>query len=182
MVYENKTGYIDSLGLIPKEGSAFLQGILRIAVGWVFLWAFLDKLLGLGFATAPENAWINGGSPITGFLMFGTNPESPLASFFAETLVGFGDIMNYVLMGMFLFVGIALVLGIFVRFASLAGITFMLSVWLSQIPLANNPIVDDHIIYAIILVFFIFSNSGSYLGLGQKWNSLRIVERYPVLK
>ena len=36
---------------------------LRIALGWVFLWAFLDKLFGLGFATAAENAWINGGCP-----------------------------------------------------------------------------------------------------------------------
>jgi hypothetical protein len=26
-------------------------GILRLAIGFIFLWAFFDKLLGLGFST-----------------------------------------------------------------------------------------------------------------------------------
>ncbi|KAB8181764.1 hypothetical protein FH610_027020, partial [Microbispora catharanthi] len=29
----------------------------RIAIGWVFLWAFLDKLFGWGFATPTAKAW-----------------------------------------------------------------------------------------------------------------------------
>ena len=37
------------------------QPALRIATGLVFLWAFLDKLLGLGYATPTDRAWINGG-------------------------------------------------------------------------------------------------------------------------
>ena len=27
-----------------------IWGVLRLSIGWVFLWAFLDKLLALGFA------------------------------------------------------------------------------------------------------------------------------------
>ncbi|MEV5744773.1 hypothetical protein AB0L30_32345, partial [Microbispora rosea] len=46
----------------------YVWAAARIAVGWVFLWAFLDKLFGWGFATPAAKAWINGGSPTTGFL------------------------------------------------------------------------------------------------------------------
>ena len=42
--------------------------MLRIMVGLTFVWASADKLLGLGYATGPAKAWINGGSPTTGFL------------------------------------------------------------------------------------------------------------------
>jgi thiosulfate dehydrogenase [quinone] large subunit len=33
---------------------AYLWGVLRLAMGWIFLWAFLDKLLALGFATGRD--------------------------------------------------------------------------------------------------------------------------------
>ena len=62
-------------------------GLLRIAMGWIFLSAFLDKCFGLGFATGrdPEtgaidfgsaDAWINGGSPTDGFLPSASTPRS----------------------------------------------------------------------------------------------------------
>ena len=51
--------------------------VTRILVGFVFLWAFLDKTLGLGFATTPEKAWLAGTSPTTGFLKMGVNPDGP---------------------------------------------------------------------------------------------------------
>src|SRR6478672_9186004 len=41
---------------------------LRLALGIEFLWAFLDKTFGLGYATPTARAWINGGSPTKGFL------------------------------------------------------------------------------------------------------------------
>src|SRR3954467_15859547 len=42
--------------------------VLRIATGFVFLWAFADKMFGLGYSTPSAKAWINGGSPTKGFL------------------------------------------------------------------------------------------------------------------
>ena len=41
----------------PRPGGAAPRHRLR------FLWAFLDKAFGLGYATPSGNAWINGGSP-----------------------------------------------------------------------------------------------------------------------
>ena len=59
-----------------RAGAGHVLALLRLAVGSVFLWAFADKLLALGFATGREDdgtvdvlgpaAWINGGSPTRG--------------------------------------------------------------------------------------------------------------------
>ena len=46
----------------------YVWAITRISIGWIFLWAFLDKTFGWGFATPAGKAWISGGSPTTGFL------------------------------------------------------------------------------------------------------------------
>ena len=54
--------------------------VLRLMMGLIFLWAFVDKLLGLGFATKPENSWLNGGSPTSGFLLNATH--GPLEALF----------------------------------------------------------------------------------------------------
>ena len=42
--------------------------LLRLALGVEFLWAFVDKLVGLDHATPSARAWIHGGSPTEGFL------------------------------------------------------------------------------------------------------------------
>lgn len=46
----------------------YLLAGIRIALGFIFLWAFLDKVFGLGFSTPSAKAWINGGNPSQGFL------------------------------------------------------------------------------------------------------------------
>ena len=62
-----------------------LWGLLRIMLGWIFLWPFLDKLFGWGFATEAGQGWLQGGSPTAGFLQFGT--KGPLAEYF-QSLAG----------------------------------------------------------------------------------------------
>ena len=37
--------------------------LLRLALGVEFLWAFFDKLFGLGYSTPSARAWLEGGSP-----------------------------------------------------------------------------------------------------------------------
>ncbi len=39
-------------GQVRKE--SYIWGALRIAMGWIFLWSFLDKLFGFGFSTSPD--------------------------------------------------------------------------------------------------------------------------------
>ncbi len=34
-----------------RTGLGVVMGLLRLALGWTFLWAFLDKMFALGFST-----------------------------------------------------------------------------------------------------------------------------------
>jgi hypothetical protein len=81
-----------TVGIPP---GALWWGLPRIALGWVFLWAFLDKLALLG---------------------------------------------------------LALMVGVFTRLAALGGIVWMALFYTSSaLWPENNPVIDDHVIYAIAL-------------------------------
>lgn len=119
-------------------------------MGFIFLWAFLDKTFGFGFATTAEKAWINGGSPTTGFLTFAA--KGPFKEWF-NGLAGVG-LVDWLFMAGLLFVGLTLILNRHVFWGALAGIVMMLLMWLALLFPENNPIVDDHIIYALVLALF----------------------------
>ncbi|MEU6430738.1 hypothetical protein ABZ860_32990 [Microbispora sp. NPDC046973] len=97
----------------------------RVAVGWVFLWAFLDKLFGWGFATSAAKAWINGGSPTTGFLE-GTAGHAFGGLF--TTLAG-RPWVDWLLMTGLAGIGTALLLGVGMRIAAGAGGLLLLMMW-----------------------------------------------------
>src|SRR5215211_3236108 len=59
---------VEAPGSMLTISAAKALAVLRISTGFVFLWAFLDKTFGLGYATPATRAWINGGSPTKGFL------------------------------------------------------------------------------------------------------------------
>ena len=46
----------------------------------------------------------------------------------------------------------------------------------------HNPIVDDHIIYALIMLGVAIANPGYRLGLGHWWGRTRLVNKFPVLE
>src|SRR5262245_8713023 len=65
---------------VAARATRYVFAGVRIALGWVFLWAFLDKLFGLGHETTSKAAWVNGGHPTLGFLKFGA--KGPFTSFY----------------------------------------------------------------------------------------------------
>lgn len=123
---------------------------IRIAMALIFLWAFIDKLFGLGFATAPEKSWLAGVSPTTGFLSYAT--YGPFASIF-KALAGV-PLVDWLFMLGLLFVGLAFLFNKYVKSAAVVGMVMMLLMYLSMFPPKNNPIIDDHIIYLIIFAFY----------------------------
>lgn len=153
-------------------------GLLRVSIGFIFLWAFFDKLFGLGYATAPEKSWLNGVSPTLGYLKNATH--GPFAEFF-QSLAG-NPIVDFLFMAGLLGVGAAFVLGIAMKFASLAGAAMLILMYLSAFPPANNPIVDDHIIYALVLLFLGNSGSKNRGSLSTWWNKTSIVKTFPFLR
>ncbi len=125
----------------------YILGGLRLMMGFTFLWAFLDKTFGLGFATVAEKAWINGGSPTAGFLANAV--RGPFAEIF-NSLSGVMFIDWLFMLGL-LFVGCTLLFNRYVRWGALVGIVMLALMYLALLLPTNNPIVDDHLIYIFVL-------------------------------
>lgn len=130
---------------------------LRLVMGFIFLWAFVDKTFGLDFATSSENSWINGGSPTSGFLMNAT--RGPLADVF-KGLAGVG-IVDWLFMAGLLGVGVVLIVNKYVSLAAWAGSIMLLLMWLAVFPPENNPLLDDHIVYILVLMLLAYKSKDS---------------------
>jgi thiosulfate dehydrogenase [quinone] large subunit len=164
--------------------------VLRIAFGFTFLWAFLDKAFALGFATGKDQegnvdrfgdaAWINGGSPTEGFLTFGVPADNPFKDIF-NSMAGQAWVDWLFMLGL-LGIGVTLLLGVGMRIGTAAGALMYAFMYAAVLPLENNPIVDDHLIGVIVMVVLAVAGAGATWGLGRQWRRTTLVERYPVLK
>lgn len=164
--------------------------VLRIAFGVTFLWAFLDKLLALGFATGRDEAgnvdrfgdaaWINGGSPTEGFLSFGVPENNPFKEIF--TSMAGQTWVDWLFMLGLLGIGVALLSGVAMRIGTAAGAAMYTMMYLAVLPLENNPIVDDHLIGVIVMVVLALAHAGRTWGLGRWWESRDFVQQNPVLR
>ena len=159
-----------------KEEILFL--ILRLSIGWIFLWSFLDKLFGLGITTAADKSWLLGNSPTTGFLT--NSPTGPFAMVF-NSMAG-NAVVDWLFMIGLLLIGLCLILGIGMKIASYSGSVFMLLIWIAVLPPEHNPLIDEHIIYAVILLLLAKIDSGQWFGLGNRWNKIKIVKKWRILK
>ena len=165
-------------------GAAKFLAVFRVVLGFEFLWAFLDKTFGFGYATPAERAWINGGSPTKGFLS--RVAVGPFEDTF-HTIAG-APWADWLFMIGLLGIGIALILGIGLRIAAVSGTVMMVLMWAAEWPLAKltsagepsmstNPIVDYHIIYALALIGLAVTFAGNIWGLGKRWAKLGFVQR-----
>ncbi len=155
----------------------YLLALLRITMGFIFFWAFIDKVFGLGFATSSDKSWLRGVSPTAGFLKFGT--EGIFSSVF-QSLAG-NSFIDWLFMLGLLSVGLALLLGIGIKIAGYSGSLMMALIYLSLFPLENNPFVDEHIIYIIVLLYFTTTPLGKTFGFGNWWVNTKFVKRMPFL-
>jgi thiosulfate dehydrogenase [quinone] large subunit len=167
----------------------YVLALTRISLGWVFLWAFLDKTFALGMETGKnaetgavdrfgDAAWIHGGNPTEGFLKFGA--AGPFKGFYNDIA---GDTwVNWLFMLALAGIGIALVLGITMRVAAAAGTVLLVMMWSVVLRPENNPFMDDHLVYAMVLVLLALTAAGRTFGLGRYWERLPVVQRYGFLK
>ena len=169
--------------------AARAMAVLRIMMGLTFLWAFLDKTFGFGYATTSAQAWIHGGSPTKGFLahVYVGPMQDVLRSWagagWAEWLFMLG------LLG----IGLALLFGVGMRLAATAGTILLAFMWIAEWPPAlhtatgaatssTNPLIDYHLVYiAVIIVLALFA-AGETWGLGKLWAKLDVVRRHAWLR
>jgi len=168
---------------------AYVWATTRISLGMIFLWAFFDKLFGLGFATCRgdggainygcDSAWVQGGSPTEGFLNYGT--KGPFQDTF-QGLAGNGFIDVLFMVGL-LGIGFALIFGIFMKLGVYSGVLLMMMMWASSaIWPEHHPFLDDHVIYSMVMLGLLMVNDDQVWGLGKMWKKQGLVKNYPILE
>ena len=194
---------VERLEPIHTVGLQRVFALARVAMGFTFLWAFLDKALALGFSTGRvltdtgatakidffgDSAWIHGASPTAGVLGFAM--KGPFAHVI-QTITGYhmtatGPVaaawVDWVFMLSMVLIGTALILGIGVRLAALGGIAWMVIFYAATaIWPEHNPFVDEHVVDAIVLAALFLANAGRYYGFGKVWQRTALVQRYRIL-
>ncbi len=153
-----------------------LWAAVRLGMAWTFLWPFLDKLFGLGHQTTSAQAWINGGNPSKGFLSGSVGAFSG----FYQSIAGAG-MVNWLFMVGLLAIAISLSFGIAMRFAAAAGSVMLVLMWSASLPPQDDLFLDNHIIYALLLIGLALVGAGNTLGLGRRWGQSSLVRRHPWL-
>jgi thiosulfate dehydrogenase [quinone] large subunit len=134
--------------------------VLRLLLGWSFFWAFIDKMFGLGFATCRaedsssidfmcDAAMIKGGSPTFGFLTFGTEASHTggLFSWMAPSAPDSINLADIGFMAALLLGGVALLLGVGVRYAAIGAAVLMAFMFLAgDVWPEQNPVNSSHVI------------------------------------
>jgi thiosulfate dehydrogenase (quinone) large subunit len=157
---------------------SYVLGVTRLAMGWTFLWPFLDKMFGLGHETASADAWVNGGSPTAGFLGHAT--KGPFSGMY-QNFAGHAWADWLFMLGL-LGIGSALILGVAMRAAAAAGALLLVLMWSAVLPPENNLFLDDHIIYSLILAVLALTAADQTLGLGRVWDKLAVVKDHAFLR
>ncbi|HVD22621.1 MAG TPA: DoxX family protein [Lapillicoccus sp.] len=174
--------------IVTRPGVRKVLAIARVVIGFTFLWAFVDKLFGLGFATPSSRAWINGGTPAQGFIK---SIEGPFKDVFQVFANPFGD---WLFMIGLLGIGVAMIAGAGLRIAAVAGTLLMLFMFLAEWPTATslvdgkvvsgstNPLVDSHWHEALLLIISAVTLAGDTWGLGKWWGNLDFVRKHRWLR
>jgi thiosulfate dehydrogenase [quinone] large subunit len=168
----------EPLVVVPVSGTSrnaarYVFAIVRIGLGWIFLWAFLDKVFGWGYSTPKAGAWIDGGHPTAGFL--GRSAKGPFTDMWHQAAGT--QWADWLFMIGLAAIGVALILGIGMRIAAAAGAVLMVLMWSVVLPPTTNPFLDDHLIYAGVLVGLALINAGDTIGLGRWWSQTGLVSR-----
>lgn len=155
---------------------------LRIVMAWVFLQAGLEKLA--------EGGWSN---PLAWssefYLVEIIDPANPLAGLF-ETFAAYTTVIDpLVLFGQIL-IGLALLFGIFVRFAALMGSLQMLMFWTAAfegglaagLPVAHGYVVDSSFVYILLLFGLGAWGAGRVMGIDARLEETQVVRDNPWLR
>lgn len=164
---------------VKHDPNAYGWSILRIGLGYIFLWAFFDKLIGLGFATCKNKlsgavdvgcsqSWVHGGSPTDGFLSHGVT--GPLSNFYHQ--IAGNVFVDWSFMLGLLFIGVGLAFGTWIKSAAVAGMVMMALMWSSLLWPANAPGVDEHFIYFLALFGILTTSARPLWTIKQRWIKL----------
>jgi len=155
--------------------------LMRLVMGWTLFQGGITKLVTY-LDGNPQNDWtaagylmnVPDGNPLMG--LWGSMAGNPLI-----------DMLN--MWGLTL-TGLAIILGAFVRWSAFWGAIMMLFYWLASLtgglmaglPVAHGWVVDDHIVYAVLLFGLGAFGAGRILGVDAYLEQLEVVRSNPWLK
>lgn len=136
--------------------------LLRVSLGWLFFYAGITKILNPAWTA---EGYLKGAKTFTDFYQWLASPSIlPIINFLNEW-------------GLTL-LGLSLIVGLFVRLSSLLGIVLMLLYYFPILPTLlpsssggwpRSFLVDDHIIYALALLYLKIKGAGRIWGLDGRF-------------
>jgi thiosulfate dehydrogenase [quinone] large subunit len=139
---------------------------LRVVMGWALLYPGINHLTGLDGFTKATAGMIQGAA---------TTAANPFAGYFA-LLQPYAEVLAILNAVGLAAAGAALILGAFVRLAGLAGAIMMLNYWAASFPLKHSIVVDDHIVYALLLFGLGALGAGRLMGLDAIIEKTRLAD------
>lgn len=156
------------IALLERHEKKILA-LLRVALGWLFFYAGFTKVINPAWSA---KGYLLGAKTFSGFYAW-------LASDGVLPIVDFINQWGLTLLGL------SLILGVAVRLSSMLGALMMLLYWF---PVLDFPrvdhgyLVDDHVVYALVLMYFAAIGAGRYYGLGERCARLPLCAKYPKLR
>lgn len=139
--------------------------LLRLSMAWVFLYAASHQVFNPEFSVT---GFLSSTKTFHGVFAPFTNPAvAPFITF----LVAYGHLL----------IGLSLLVGLMTRLSSVFGIGLMLVYWMAHMDFpyisnANNFLLDEHIVYALVLGLVIAAHAGHVWGLDAWAASQRTVK------
>lgn len=160
---------------------AYSVVLLRVVMGWVFLQAGLEKYTANGLSGI-QNDPLDGGFSAAGYLENAVASGNPAMGLW-DAMAGAAWVDPLVVWGQIL-VGVALLLGVLLRWAAFWGVVMMLMFWLSHLeggileglPVENGWVIDSTLVYAGILFGLAAIGAGRILGLDARLEDTDVVQ------
>jgi thiosulfate dehydrogenase [quinone] large subunit len=156
--------------MIEKPSERVVVFLLRMAMAWTFLYAASHQVL---VSDSSITGFLDTAKTFHGFFELFTGPVvAPVVSF----LVAYGHLL----------IGLSLLTGLMVRVSSVFGIGLMIVYWMAHMDFpyisdTNNLLVDEHVVFALVLGLLIVTHAGHIWGL-DSWAARRPeAKKYPAL-
>lgn len=133
----------------------FFLVLSRLTIGWMFFYAGITKVLDPQWSA---EGYLKGAKSFVWFFQILLDPNIL-------------PIINFMNKWGLTLLGISLIIGLFVRFSSLLGVLLVALYYLALSfphPNPNSYIVDQHLIYISILLFFASVQAGRIFGIDAK--------------
>jgi thiosulfate dehydrogenase (quinone) large subunit len=140
--------------------------LFRLSMGWVFLWAAIRQIPDAGWSAA---GFLSGAKTFPAFFDLMATPP-------------FITVINALIPWAHLLIGLALILGIGMRLAAIAGAALMILYYVPRLDFpfvgegVTNLIVEYHLVYTFVIVYLAAVRAGRVFGL-EGW-----LERLPAAR